>query len=66
MFISSFEKEQLRTMVQNLTVQITSLREEFENFKRHNEPLIKTAPWGVKVNGSPRMKPGRKTAKVKL
>lgn len=72
MFISTAEKESiwqaihvLKSNVKDLEIEIARLKTK--SVKLHI-PLVKTkeAPWGLKKDGNPRKRPGRKTKSLGL
>lgn len=71
MFISNAEKEELRNTIRTLQSQVSHLFKEVEilrtarNQESRRVALITTkqAPWGFKVDGTPRSQPGRKSVK---
>jgi hypothetical protein len=66
MFISNYEKNQLKMRIASLEVAIARLEAQIEKLKPKQKPapklIFKTdeAPWGYKLDGSPRKRPGRK------
>lgn len=69
MFISNYEKEQMRVSIRTLQAQVKQLFEEIATLKAADKSkkisqrviLFKTdeAPWGYKKDGTPRKRPGR-------
>jgi hypothetical protein len=71
MFISNYDKEQMRVAIRTLQSQVTNLIDEIKELKASNTvkkvvkkkpaPIFRTAeaPWGYKLNGTPRKRPGR-------
>ena len=69
MFISNYEKEQMRVSVRTLQAQVVHLFDEIEKLKAigaaKKKPLPKLifrtdeAPWGYKKDGTPKKRPGR-------
>jgi hypothetical protein len=69
MFISNYEKEQMRVSVRTLQAQMVHVLEELQGMKAiksvkktpATKPIFRTdeAPWGYKKDGSPRKRPGR-------
>jgi len=70
MFISSFEKSGIQKSLKSLQDQISELKDQVSKLsskvkspkvKKSNRPLIRTAdaPWGLKLDGTPRKRPGR-------
>ena len=70
MFISNYEKEQMRVTIRTLQAQITHIFEEIKELKASKvvkkKPAPKLifrtdeAPWGYKKDATPRKRPGRK------
>jgi hypothetical protein len=68
MFISNYEKEQMRVTIRTLQAQMTHIFEEINELKakkvvkKKPSTIFKTdeAPWGYKKDGTPRKRPGRK------
>lgn len=73
MFISNAEKDRLRIMIQSAQASISELARENqamkqaiidleERLKTKQKPVVKTtdAPWGLKKDGTPKNRPGRK------
>jgi hypothetical protein len=70
MFISNYDKEQMRVSIRTLQAQVVNLSEEIKELKavkvikqkpKTRSLLLRTdeAPWGYKKDGSPRKRPGR-------
>jgi hypothetical protein len=62
MFISNHEKNQIYIKIQSLEVQVKNLQLQIkELMPKQKRPISKTAeaPWGVKLDGTPRKRPGR-------
>ena len=67
MFISNYEKEQMRVSIRTLQAQVIHLFDEIKELKasktamKKPTPIFKTdeAPWGYKKDGTPRRRPGR-------
>jgi hypothetical protein len=72
MFISNDEKENMRISIRTLTAQVDHLLEEVKNLKAKKPVkavkqkkakafIVRTAeaPWGYKLNGMPKSRPGR-------
>jgi hypothetical protein len=70
MFISNYEKEEMRISIRTLQAQMVHVMDELKAMKEVRDKLktrsliLKTpeAPWGFKKNGSPRKRPGRPVA----
>ena len=69
MFISNYDKEQMRVSIRTLQAQMVQVIGELKALKDAQKPkrtlkpiIFKTneAPWGYKLDGSPRKRPGRK------
>ena len=66
MFISNYEKHQFKMRISSLEVAVARLEAQIEKLKPRQKPapkpIFKTdeAPWGYKLDGSPRKRPGRK------
>jgi hypothetical protein len=68
MFISNYDKEQMRVSIRTLQAQVTHLFEEIKALKDAQKPkkalkpiIFRTdeAPWGYKKDGTPKKRPGR-------
>lgn len=69
MFISSYDKEEMRVSIRTLQAQIVHVMDELKALKAaqkprktpYKVPLFKTdeAPWGYKKDGTPRKRPGK-------
>ena len=65
MFISNYEKEQMRISIRTLQSKIKELELRLSVVEslpiKHKRPVIRTeeAPWGYKKDGIPRKRPGR-------
>ena len=69
MFISNYEKEQMRVSIRTLQAQVTHLFAEIKELKSNKvvkqKPAPKIifrtdeAPWGYKKDGTPKKRPGR-------
>ena len=67
MFISNYEKEQMRVSVRTLQAQMVQVMGELKALKDAQKPkkakpiIFRTgeAPWGYKKDGTPKKKPGR-------
>ena len=71
MFISNYEKEQMRVAIRTLEAQMVHVLDELKALKatkvvnkvvkKKPAPIFRTAeaPWGYKLNGTPRKRPGR-------
>jgi hypothetical protein len=65
MFISNYEKHQLKMRIGSLEVAISRLEAQIEKMKPKQKPAPKVifrtneAPWGYKKDGTPRKRPGR-------
>ena len=70
MFISNYEKEEMRISIRTLQAQMVHVMDELKAMKEVRDKLktrsliLKTpeAPWGFKKNGSPRKRPCRPVA----
>jgi hypothetical protein len=63
MFISNYEKHQLKMRIDSLEVAVSRLEAQIEKLKpKLKPPIFKTdeAPWGYKKDGTPRKRPGRR------
>ena len=67
MFISNYEKHQLKMRIGSLEVAISRLEAQIEKMKPKQKPAPKAifrtdeAPWGYKKDGTPKKRPGRPT-----
>ena len=67
MFISNYEKHQLKMRIGSLEVAISRLEAQIEKMKPKQKPAPKPifrtdeAPWGYKKDGTPKKRPGRPT-----
>jgi hypothetical protein len=70
MFISNYEKEQMRVTVRTLQAQMVQVMGELKALKDAQKPkkalkpiIFRTAeaPWGYKKDGAPKKRPGRPT-----
>jgi hypothetical protein len=69
MFISNYEKEQMRVSIRTLQAQMVHIFDEIKELKANKvvkkkptpKPIFRTdeAPWGYKKDGTPRKRPGR-------
>lgn len=72
MFISNTEKYQIQKTIKTLLATVSDLSRENEAMKQSiieleqkaksfKKPIVRTpeAPWGYKMNGTPRKRPGR-------
>jgi hypothetical protein len=63
MFISNAEKDHIKIDIIGLTARVRRLEEELALLKAPKKPktIVRTefAPWGLKLNGTPRKRPGR-------
>jgi hypothetical protein len=68
MFISNYEKEQMRVSIRTLQAQIVQVMGELKALKDIQKPkkalkpiIFRTdeAPWGYKKDGTPKKRPGR-------
>jgi hypothetical protein len=67
MFISNYDKEEMRVSIRTLQAQVIHLFDEIKALKADKQKpktrslLLRTdeAPWGYKKDGSPRKRPGR-------
>lgn len=74
MFISNYEKEQMRVSIRTLQAQVVHLSDEIKELKasratkKKPSPIFKTdeAPWGYKKDGTPRKRPGRQISKPEV
>ena len=76
MFISNYEKEQMRVSIRTLQAQVIHLFDEIKELKaskaaKKKPPSIfrtDEAPWGYKLDGTPKKRPGmspKKSEEVK-
>jgi len=73
-FISNYEKEQIRVSIRTLQAQVVHLSDEIKELKasratkKKPSPIFRTdeAPWGYKKDGTPRKRPGRKISKPEV
>ena len=72
MFISNYEKEQMRVSIRTLQAQMTQIMDELKALKVVQKPkrapktfIFRTdeAPWGYKKDGTPKKRPGKAIAK---
>lgn len=68
MFISNHEKEDMRISIRTLQAEMSALIKEFNAFrasKQKSSPKVifrtEEAPWGYKLDGTPKKQPGRIT-----
>jgi len=74
MFISNYEKEQLRISIRKMEQELKVLQStvflltEKINEKKASKVIFKTeeAPWGYKKDGTPRKRPGRPIQPMKV
>jgi hypothetical protein len=67
MFISNYDKEQMRVSIRTLQAQVVHLFDEIKELKANKvvkkkpTPIFRTdeAPWGYKKDGTPKKRPGR-------
>jgi hypothetical protein len=69
MFISNYDKEQMRVSIRTLQAQVIHLFDELKELKANKvvkkKPMPKLifrtdeAPWGYKKDGTPKKRPGR-------
>mgnify|MGYP007049614032 CR=1 FL=1 len=63
MFISYVEKNRIKINIMGLTARVQQLEEELALLKapKKTKTIVRTefAPWGLKLNGTPRKRPGR-------
>jgi hypothetical protein len=68
MFISNYEKEQMRVSIRTLQAQMVQVMGELKSLKDAQKPkkalkpiIFRTddAPWGYKKDGTPKKRPGR-------
>ena len=68
MFISNYDKEQMRVSIRTLQAQMVQVMGELKALKDSQKPkkalkpiIFRTdeAPWGYKKDGTPRKRPGR-------
>ena len=76
MFISNYEKEQMRVAIRTLEAQMVHVLDELKALKatkvvnkvvkKKPAPIFRTAeaPWGYKLDGTPRKRPGRDPQKL--
>jgi hypothetical protein len=74
MFISNYDKEQMRVAIRTLQAQVTHLFDEIKELKatkivnkvvkKKPAPIFRTAeaPWGYKLDGTPKKRPGKTPA----
>jgi hypothetical protein len=74
MFISNYEKEEMRVSIRTLQAQVTHLFDEIKELKAKRtinrvikkKPLFifrtDEAPWGYKLDGTPKKRPGKAPA----
>ena len=69
MFISNYDKEQMRVSIRTFQAQMVQVMGELKALKDAQKPkralkpiTLRTAvaPWGYKKDGTPRKRPGRK------
>jgi hypothetical protein len=66
MFISNYDKEQMRVSIRTLQAQVVHLFDEIRELKasrvekKKSSPIFRTdeAPWGYKKDGTPKKRPG--------
>jgi hypothetical protein len=75
MFISNYDKEQMRVAIRTLQSQVTNLIDEIKELKatkivnkvvkKKPAPTFRTAeaPWGYKKDGTPKKRPGKPLVK---
>lgn len=68
MFISKYEKEEMRISIRTLQAQMVHLMDELKTLKAAQNPkkapkavIFRTgeAPWGYKKDGTPKKRPGK-------
>lgn len=67
MFISNYDKEQMRVSIRTLQAQMVHVMYELNSLKdaqkqKKEKPIIfrtEDAPWGYKKDGTPKKRPGR-------
>ncbi len=71
MFISNYEKEQMRVAIRTLEAQMVHVLDELKALKatkvvnkvvkKKPAPIFRTAeaPWGYKLDGTPKKRPGK-------
>ena len=67
MFISNYDKEEMRISIRTLQAQVLHLFEEIKTLKAAKQKpktrslILRTdeAPWGYKKDGTPKKRPGR-------
>jgi hypothetical protein len=61
MFISNYEKHQLNMRIASLEIVVSRLEAQIEKLKpKLKPPIFRTdeAPWGYKLDGTPKKRPG--------
>lgn len=64
MFISNYDKEEMRISIRTLQAQMVHVMDELKALKSAKKKItISTvdAPWGFKKDGTPKKRPGRAT-----
>jgi hypothetical protein len=72
MFISNYEKEQMRVSIRTLQAQVIHLFDEIKELKaskaakKKPSSIFRTdeAPWGYKLDGTPKKRPGMSPKKI--
>jgi hypothetical protein len=67
MFISNYEKHQLQVRIGSLEVAVSRLEAQIEKLKpKLKPPIFRTdeAPWGYKLDGTPKKRPGMSPKKI--
>lgn len=70
MFISNYDKEEMRVSIRTLQAQVVHLFDEIKALKASKAttkpPILRTAeaPWGYKLNGTPKKRPGLQPKKT--
>lgn len=68
MFISNYEKEEMRVSIRTLQAQMVHVMDELKALKasprpkkKEKSPIFRTdeAPWGYKLDGTPKKRPGK-------
>jgi hypothetical protein len=59
MFITNKEKDWMMASIQILQKRVKELADEAEALKKINIARTPNAPWGLKLDGTPRKRPGR-------
>jgi tetrahydromethanopterin S-methyltransferase subunit B len=59
MFITNKEKDWMMASIQNLQEKVKALSDHVEQLEKINITKTPEAPWGFKLDGKPRKRPGR-------